>query len=145
MPHLNSINEFAIAVLIALASSSTIIPPQAVPDELPHVIVVPVNPEFLDTVSIPVAGVKYPSSLISVQLVGGVKPGGWVALPITPSVGFPVSADVSNVIAGVAEAWFEMTLLCFIALAPVLVMPDMAITVIQAPVALSPVQLNVAV
>jgi len=87
--------------------SSKIRLPKAEADVPPQVIVVPVKPLSRNTYSAPVVGLEYPKSPVeagSVQLVGGVNPAGLVLLPITPSVGFAVSAAAPKAGAGVPPA-----------------------------------------
>ena len=136
---------FKATVGAVLALTSTIIAPNTDAEALPQVIVVPVNPLSRLTYSAPVAGVPYPVSFFSVQLVGAVIPATFVLLPTTPRVGLYVFAFAENAGAGVPAAWFSCFAVCLMASSPTNVIPDIRATCIIAPVAASPVQSKVTV
>ena len=76
------------------------IAPQFTPVE-PHVMVVPVKPEFLTADSMPLVGVAWPVSAPSVQLVGGVSPAGFADVTAKTKVAFVVTADDAKTVSGV--------------------------------------------
>ena len=146
MPQPIIIRNLVVLVSPAEVSSSAIKDANVVAEVLPHVTVVPVNPESRLTNSSPLLGEFVALSPRSVQPVGPVMPVGLDLLRTAPMVGLPVNAEAENAGAGVpVAAWFACPLYCRIADKPVRVMPETRSTPTNPAVAVSPVQSKVTV